>query len=65
MAANRCAWCGDVVGVYEPMVFVIDDEPLHSSLAARPDLAVTGATRYHRDCYETPELAAGREVCAS
>lgn len=45
-----CDECGDVIGVYEPLVVVADDEALETSQAACPEVAATGA-RYHRACY--------------
>ncbi len=48
-----CAHCGDVIGVYEPMVVVIDGQAQETSQAAISELTeVAGAIYYHRACYE-------------
>jgi hypothetical protein len=49
--ALTCAHCGDVIGVYEPLVVHTDDEIRETSLAAEGDLALTPAAHYHRACY--------------
>jgi hypothetical protein len=45
----HCAQCGDVVGVYEPAVIVVDGLAFPTSLA-RPVVAPDGALVYHRAC---------------
>jgi hypothetical protein len=47
----RCTRCGDVIGVYEPLVILTDgDGKVHeTSLAAQPDLSPHGEY-YHRAC---------------
>jgi hypothetical protein len=41
-----------VIGVYEPMVLVVDGEVHQTSRAAIKDDPVgEGARRYHRECY--------------
>ncbi len=48
-----CAYCGDVIGVYEPMVVVVDGQAQETSQAAVSELpTVAGASYYHRACYE-------------
>jgi len=47
----RCAYCADVIGMYEPVVIVVDDESRLTSRAAEPDLPDDGA-QFHRDCHE-------------
>jgi hypothetical protein len=47
-----CAYCGEVIGVYEPMVAVIDGRARNTSLAAEAEtFEAAGALRYHRSCY--------------
>ena len=46
----RCAHCGDVVGVYEPAVIVVNGVAHTTSLAAGPDLPRDGAHVYHHAC---------------
>ena len=54
----RCLKCGDLIGVYEPLVRVHDGQPQETSRAAHPD-PCDGAPCYHRRCYE--ELSASGE----
>jgi hypothetical protein len=47
----RCQDCGEVIGVYEPLV-VYDGSGAHTtSRAAEPDLRAGAAAYYHGDCY--------------
>lgn len=49
----RCQQCADVIGVYEPMVLVLDGQAHETSRAAIKDRIVgEQARRYHRECYE-------------
>jgi hypothetical protein len=48
----RCRLCGDVIGVYEPLVHVLDDAARHTSRAADPGLYRAGGAHYHVDCYD-------------
>jgi hypothetical protein len=46
----RCEHCGEVIGVYEPMVVIVDGEPVHGSRAStRIDLQ--GLPRFHGACF--------------
>ena len=47
----RCTRCGDVIGVYEPLVAQTGDEVRETSRAAEPDVAEHGAQLYHRECF--------------
>jgi hypothetical protein len=47
----RCVRCGDVIGVYEPVVVCLDDEVRESSRAAEPSLPLPRAEHFHRDCF--------------
>jgi hypothetical protein len=49
----RCGACHDVIGVYEPIVRVIDGSVHHTSRAAEPRLPQTGERWYHLGCYES------------
>ncbi len=53
-----CAHCGDVIGIYEPLVVIEPDGPRQTSRAAEPELASPLGTHFHRDCYEI--VRAGR-----
>jgi DNA-directed RNA polymerase subunit N (RpoN/RPB10) len=47
----RCVHCGDVIGVYEPLVARVGDETRETSRAAEPDVALQGTELYHRACF--------------
>jgi len=49
---RECDWCGDVIGVYEPAVFVAG-ETHETSYAAEPELGAAATERYHRGCFTT------------
>ena len=49
----RCAQCGDVMGVYEPLVIVDEHGARQTSRAAEPQLVrEQGMQHYHRACYD-------------
>ncbi|HTA14683.1 MAG TPA: hypothetical protein VK781_07485 [Solirubrobacteraceae bacterium] len=48
----QCAGCGDVIGVYEPLVVACGDRSARTtSRAAEPDLRGSDGTYYHCECY--------------
>lgn len=47
-----CAICGDVLGVYEPVVIIDGGGPRVTSQAAESELPRDDAVRYHLACYE-------------
>jgi hypothetical protein len=47
----RCLGCGDVIGVYEPMVLVLDDEAHVTSGAAANRQIPAHARRFHAPCF--------------
>lgn len=48
-----CAHCGDVIGVYEPLVIEAEGSARLTSCAAEPQLLRRPpGVCYHRDCYE-------------
>jgi hypothetical protein len=47
----RCAHCGDVIGVYEPLVVVHDGVARTTSAAAEPHLGEEPGERFHRACH--------------
>jgi hypothetical protein len=52
--APRCPHCGEVIGVYEPLVVVIDGVPRETSRAAEPEVSATaGRAIYHSACHES------------
>jgi hypothetical protein len=52
----RCGACGDVIGVYEPLVRVLDGSVRHTSRAADPVLPYAGERWFHGGCYESLDL---------
>jgi len=52
LAQLRCTHCGDVIGVYEPMVVVrVGDAARETSRAADPELPRAGDEHFHSECY--------------
>jgi hypothetical protein len=47
----RCQHCGDVIGVYEPVVVLSDGQTRDTSRAAEPDHGEPVGECYHRACY--------------
>jgi hypothetical protein len=47
-----CGYCGDVIGVYEPLILRLPSEDHRTSLLAEPDLFPTAHACYHELCYE-------------
>ncbi len=48
----RCEHCGEVIGVYEPLVRVLDGRAYESSRALEAACLDRGGEHYHRTCYE-------------
>jgi hypothetical protein len=52
-ATLRCARCRDVIGVYEPLLHVVDGIARRTSRAAEPELVhAEGGSCYHLACGE-------------
>jgi hypothetical protein len=48
----RCHWCGERIGVYEPLIVVEHGrQPRETSLARERDLDRGGRRCYHRACF--------------
>jgi hypothetical protein len=47
----RCSECGDVIGVIEPLIALIDGQPHATSIAAQPDIRSARGALYHQPCY--------------
>jgi peptide subunit release factor RF-3 len=47
----RCTHCGDVIGVYEPLIVRVGDDVRETSRAADPEVPVPAAEHFHRDCF--------------
>ena len=50
----KCRGCGEVIGVYEPMVLLVEGDARETSLAASGSDTVETADCYHRACYLCP-----------
>ena len=48
---TRCRQCGDLIGVYEPLIVLADGHPRETSRAAYPN-AGDSVQCFHRHCYE-------------
>jgi hypothetical protein len=49
----RCELCGEVIGVYEPLIYAHANGVRESSRAADPGLSASAAgSLYHAACYE-------------
>jgi hypothetical protein len=48
----RCERCRDVVGVYEPVIALVEGEALRTSLAIMPE-RLRGAPCFHESCFES------------
>jgi hypothetical protein len=46
----KCAHCGEVIGVYEPLIVVEGFYERETSRAAEPELAHVEGQHYHRNC---------------
>jgi hypothetical protein len=46
-----CEKCGDVIGMYEPVIVVVDGVARRTSQAAELTLASEPGKHYHRGCY--------------
>jgi hypothetical protein len=51
-APPRCEWCGDVIGVYDPLVHVAGQTARRTSRTVEPDVAALGGRIYHDVCYQ-------------
>lgn len=57
-----CDHCGGVIGVYEPVVVIVDGEARTTSRAAEEAVVARPGPRYHVDCYleRIADVEAGR-----
>ena len=47
----RCARCGDVIGIYEPLVLLADGLARTTSAASEPRVGEEPGEHFHRACY--------------
>jgi hypothetical protein len=50
--APRCAYCGEVVGVYEPMVLIVPEQPPRRTSRLAEDGLPAGSVVAHEACYD-------------
>jgi hypothetical protein len=50
--ALRCRHCGEVIGVYEPLVMLVEGRIHETSRARDPGAAEGLGDHYHRGCHE-------------
>lgn len=48
----RCHLCGEVIGVYEPAIRLVEGNAYETSRASEPDIASQAEGIYHRACFE-------------
>lgn len=48
---STCDYCGEAIGVYEPVVVVVDGIARESSRAAEPWIGTPPARLFHRTCH--------------
>jgi hypothetical protein len=48
----RCRHCGEVIGVYEPLVTFLEGRPFETSRLADPLAGALDGRAYHRACFE-------------
>ncbi len=58
----RCRHCGEVIGVYEPVIEVRGSRAVESSRALDPQLGTRDAEHFHRSCFEQSGPAADRTI---
>jgi hypothetical protein len=49
----RCHHCGEPIGVYEPLVTLVDGHEHETSRLAEPHAASVFSACYHRECFDT------------
>jgi hypothetical protein len=47
----RCGRCGEVIGIYEPLVLAHEGLVRATSVAGEPRIAAEPGERFHRACY--------------
>lgn len=57
----RCAYCGEIVGVYEPMVVLLPSGSRATSRAAEVELTDVPEASFHEACFERARGAPAQE----
>jgi hypothetical protein len=55
--APKCAHCGEIIGMYEPVIVVQAGEVHETSRAAELGLTPVARWHYHRQCHEALQAA--------
>jgi hypothetical protein len=50
-APLRCRHCREVIGIYEPLLVLVEGQAHETSRAAKPDAGANGEECYHHGCY--------------
>jgi hypothetical protein len=53
----HCGHCGQVIGVYEPLIRVVEGRAQETSRLLDPEVAEADGRCYHRACYERLDVA--------
>jgi hypothetical protein len=56
----RCRYCGDVIGVYEPVILTLPEGAHRTSRLAEPDLFTGDGDWYHELCFGLADGAADK-----
>ncbi|MHB8234456.1 MAG: hypothetical protein ACYDHT_07370 [Solirubrobacteraceae bacterium] len=57
----KCARCGDVIGVYEPLVLLSAGDARTTSAAAEPQVGEESGEHFHRSCYARSPATSARQ----
>ena len=57
----RCRRCGEPIGVYEPLVVVVDGAARLTSRAAEPAVSTAPGEHYHFECHGHSQIGQQQE----
>jgi hypothetical protein len=57
----RCRHCEEVIGMYEPVVTLVEGTPLRTSRLAAPAGQLASWPCFHSDCFEESESGPSEE----
>lgn len=62
----RCSHCGEVIGVYEPLVVLVQGQARETSRLLEPLVGSHADVQYHRACFDRldGDVEAGADACA-
>ena len=61
----RCGRCGEVIGIYEPLVLAHDGLARATSVAGEPYIAAEPGERFHRACHAEISAASTADIGAT